>query len=336
MDKEHKRNVSKIMGIVQAIFIYAGIFLISILIALIKIDFNVKELKTADFWIILAITTVIMYLTYYSSFTFTFSLKMTDKRYVEINESIDQSTPFCLGNKFDAYIEKLDWQQKVKAWKTFYTVKINNLKSRTSPKVYLQLDKFKLDPNFKIGVSAKRYLKKMERWTTRLSDEWISKNLKFVRKFTYPKVTVSDVLIGASSYESNSRLIDNKYVTRILTKKILFVLLAAVGSTLMAMLIIDPKDEFELLELLTFFSSLFLSIIMNTVMGSLSGLRAHKERLAADTQRLSIITDYLEVENIDITKPIIEKVPEADEIKITELEVPNDITTIGADIGPII
>ena len=275
-----------IYGVVYlAIFVFVGVFNLAFA------QWDMTALQSADYWF----KTLSTSLTYVVSYQVAVNLSadiytQTYPQYVSTLEEVERTVKTSLGPDFRTFITDYNFRSKRSMWETKISNKLTKLQKRTKQRVF---DQMRLKPEDEWGKATHTYLRKKSALEEQLTDEWIIKNLPYV-KLTYPQISQQEVATGEIKPPNKSKIIDSNVATYGLLKKVLILLgTITINAIFTAMILTgSPFDAAVAIQLI--FQLLIIAV--NIVSGFFTGVEAFKKkRLNSLYKRREILIEYLSV-----------------------------------------
>jgi len=275
-----------IYGIVYlAIFIFVGVFNLAFA------QWNMAALQSANYWF----QTLSTSLTYIVSYQVAVNLSadiytQTYPQYVSTQEEVEKTVKTSLGPDFRTFITDYNFRSKRSIWETKISNKLTKLQNHTRQRVF---DEMRLKPKEEWSTLTNTYLRKKAALEEQLTDEWILKNLPYI-KLTYPQISQHEVATGEIKPYNKSKVIDNNVATYGLLKKVLILLGTIAINAIFTAMILTGSPFTAAVAIQLIFQILIIAI--NIVSGFFTGVEAFKKkRLNSLYKRREILIEYLSV-----------------------------------------
>lgn len=249
--------------------------------------FDTALFYEASYWIntaLIAVANVTMGVSVISTTYDT--LELTEPVFLDVEGTIRTAAKDIQGNDFSSDIEKLNWSNKVEAWRAKNDVKLINLERKIPHNVSMEIET--LEPD-KYSNKTKRYVRKRNQLIYNLSDEFINTKLIY-QKVKYPEITTNELLYGLQKPKQKGSMLNRNILSFAVLRKVVLGMSLAAISGIASLITAGLNEEWTTFVVHTVINLLTLGV--NVTISYLTGRRLHNDRLSNSVVRYGILKDY--------------------------------------------
>ena len=252
-------------------------------------QWDLSILSDVPYWVSTGTATLMYLMAFTNSVALSMDIKeSTDQVYKDMVKTIDDMSRKVVDHKFRLFIDKFNWRTKRAQWKEEHENRMVKFNNRIPYKVHLA---FEEKPKEKWNWKVKRWAKKRDKLEKAINDDWIDKNVKFL-KYNYPMITPQEVRTGEVKKVQKKRLLTNNVIGKAVLKR-----LSSVGISIVLNGVISAMiwtgNPFSFGILMQIATQLFL-VMLNIALGFKEGLHQTKQVTMNNLYtREDILTEYL-------------------------------------------